>query len=93
MERAARTKRPRPAAGATKNTSSRVARSSWSLRTNSLYPWLKPLGLRSYLTRLHPRVVDEGTPGEAGTAALHRLGRDPLVRTLSATDEVAALLT
>ena len=32
-------------------------------------------------------------PGEAGTAAPRRLGRDPLVRTLSATEEVAALLT
>ena len=32
-------------------------------------------------------------PGEAGTAAPLRLGRDPLVRTLSVTEEVAALLT
>jgi hypothetical protein len=32
-------------------------------------------------------------PGEAGIAAARRLGRDPLVRTLSATEEVAALLT
>ena len=32
-------------------------------------------------------------PGEAGTAALRRLGRDPLVRTLSPTEEIAALLT
>jgi hypothetical protein len=32
-------------------------------------------------------------PGETGTAASHRLGRCPLVRTLSATEEVAALLT
>ncbi len=31
-------------------------------------------------------------PGEAGTAAPRRLGRDALVRTLSATEEVAALL-
>ncbi len=32
-------------------------------------------------------------PGEVGIAAPRRLGRDPLVRTLSPTEEVAALLT
>ncbi len=32
-------------------------------------------------------------PGEAGTAALRRLGRDALTRTLSVTEEAAALLT
>ena len=32
-------------------------------------------------------------PGEVGIAALRRLGRDPLVRTLSVTEKVAALLT
>jgi len=31
--------------------------------------------------------------GEAGIAAPRRFGRDPLVRTLSVTEEVAALLT
>ncbi len=32
-------------------------------------------------------------PGEVGIAAPRRLGRDALVRTLSPTEEVAALLT
>jgi hypothetical protein len=32
-------------------------------------------------------------PGGAGIAVPRRLGRDPLVRTLSVTEEVAALLT
>ena len=32
-------------------------------------------------------------PGETGTAAARRLDRDPLLRTLSVTEEVAALLT
>ncbi len=45
------------------------------------------------MTRLPPSGCRlKAPPGEAGIAA-RRLGRDPLIRTLSPTDEVAALLT
>ncbi len=45
------------------------------------------------MTRLYPRCRVKAPPGEIGIAAPRRLGRDPRVRTLSVTEEVAALLT
>ena len=51
--------------------------------------------LLSFLAAFDPgdRVALAAPGYPAGTATRRRLGRDPLVRTLSATEEVAALLT